>query len=96
MLESTTKTNQQQSTTCTNVQGQEAKQDYGRNLETSRIDGTPFTLVIDNHRKVDENCFLAMGEHRITEWSSHDNLQKMIETKDWQHFLNNGLYYKIK
>ena len=51
------------------------KQDYGRNLATSRIDGTPFTMVIDNHRNVEENCFLAMGEHRITEWNSHDNLQ---------------------
>ena len=46
-----------------NVQGQEAKQDYGRNLQTSRIGGTPFTMVIDNHRNVEENCFLAMGDH---------------------------------
>ena len=64
MLESTTKTNQEQSTTFTNVQGQEAKQDYGRNLSTTRIDGTPFTMVIDNHRNVNENCFLAMDEPR--------------------------------
>ena len=95
MLESTTITNQEQSTTCTNVQGQEAKQDYGRNLATSRIDGTPFTMVIDNHRNVEENCFLAMGEHRITEWNSHDNLQTMIETKDWTLIANSTIQWII-
>ena len=95
MLESTTTMNQEQSTTCTNVQEQEAKQDYGRNLETSRIDGTPFTMVIDNHRNVEENCFLAMGEHRITEWNSHENLQTMIETKDWTPIANSTIQWII-
>ena len=95
MLESTTIPNQEQYTSCTNVQGQEAKQDYGRNLETTRIDGTPFTMVIDNHRNVEENCFLAMGEHRITEWNSHDKLQTMIETKDWTLIANSTIQWVI-
>ena len=62
-------------------------------LVTSRIDGTPFTMVIDNHRNVEENCFLAMGEHRITEWNSHDNLQTMIETKDWTLIANSTIQW---
>ena len=95
MLKSTTATNQEQSTTCTNVPEQEAKQDYGRNLITERIEETPFTLVRDNHRPSNENCFLAMGEHRITEWKCQEELEKMIANRDWTLLANTTIQWVL-
>ena len=48
MLESTTTPKQEQSTTCTNVPEQEAKQDYGRNLKKENELTVLNTLRSDN------------------------------------------------
>ena len=95
MLESTTTPKQEQSTTCTNVPEQEAKQDYGRNLKTERIEWTPFTLVYDNHRPSNENCFLAIGEHRITEWKCQEELEIMITNRDWMLLANTTIQWVL-
>lgn len=66
----------------TNAPEKENNLDYSRIWEP--LEGTPFAYVQTEEGKE----FLAMGNKRVTDYKTKEELLKMVENKDWDLILN--------
>lgn len=65
----------------------ENKSKYGKTVETEPIEGTPFTIITidegEGEVKIQE-CFIAIGNKRITERQSYIKCLEQIQQRDWK------------
>lgn len=63
----------------------ENKLESGEILKTHEIEGTPFRIVelLQTENTGLKNCFIAVGNKRITELNEYNVLAEKIYEKDW-------------
>lgn len=66
-----------------NAEQLEDKQVSGKLIDVEHIEGTPWTLVTINQEGDNEECFLAIGNARLTEKGTHEEMMKKIYERDW-------------
>lgn len=66
-----------------NAEQPDDKQNSGKLIDVENIEGTPWTLVTINQEGDNEECFLAIGNARLTEKGTHEEMMKKIYERDW-------------
>lgn len=62
----------------------ENKEEYGNLVERIDVDDTPFKIIKILTQGEEKDCFISIGDKRITEMITEDEAKEKIQKKDWQ------------
>lgn len=68
----------------TNAQSQEDKSESGELVKFEHVEDTPFTIVERTEIKDEKNCFLAIGQSRVTTYETREKINELLEKPTWR------------
>lgn len=66
------------------VAGAENRENSGELITVERVEGTPFSIIIVQEWRGEDNAFIALGHNRLSERMTVKEAREKIEKHDWK------------